>query len=306
MNASVFYHSTILSLFFSFLVEEFIQTEIEETGFSEKYLNAYDNRFIIELTEKKFDNPPNDLNIDSANFKQRFDELYNQMLPEKMAAVNDKLKSIEKIMPIITGQTKAEELIIENKLYQPDELENLFERLTGELEKAQKKLEDFDCRVLAYHTVMAKELGHLDEYRSNYYFIVSVQIMLDKLNKEYSVISHTIEKSMDDEDDRRPEVDYVGVFNSSRNTLLELLNQSAELPLPNLKNMETIDSLKDFLLNEPLVSHFSYDVLEGEQINQLIEQLSLVQNRLNRIHAKSLGRFISFQEQLAEQYFKKL
>src|SRR5262249_49968625 len=77
----------------------------------------------------------------------------------------------------------------------------------------------------------------------------------------------------------------------AQKSLKKVLGTADDLPLPDLANMKKGKPLGHFLLDKRLVHALDSDegTLRGEWINKLMNQIGEVQEKLRRIHFKSLG-----------------
>jgi hypothetical protein len=92
------------------------------------------------------------------------------------------------------------------------------------------------------------------------------------------------------------------VLDQAHHALSQALKTADRLRLPRLKNVTPGEPLGPALLSGPLIHRLSRgsNSLDGEWIGQFLSQLREVIDRAQRIHFKSLGGILAFQEQLAE------
>jgi hypothetical protein len=89
--------------------------------------------------------------------------------------------------------------------------------------------------------------------------------------------------------------------------LIECLKAADKLRLPPLVHMRAGKRLGPFLWNEPVVRRFKWSrhSISGKQVQKLMDQLSKVIDRAQRIHFKSLGGILALQEEIGRQWLNK-
>jgi hypothetical protein len=99
----------------------------------------------------------------------------------------------------------------------------------------------------------------------------------------------------------------VDVLGLARTALANALKFSQSLPLPVLVNMEAGAPLRSLLLDEELVYSLRSDddSISGKWVGKLMRQLSLVLDRLKRVHFKSLGAILALQERLSAAWMAR-
>src|SRR5437870_2754876 len=96
----------------------------------------------------------------------------------------------------------------------------------------------------------------------------------------------------------------LGALVGAHEALLVQLEAARSLLLPPLKNMTAGSPLGPFLLAEPLIRGLHRDVktLDGAWIQQFMNQIGEVIDKLARILFKSLGGLLALQERIAERW----
>ncbi len=99
----------------------------------------------------------------------------------------------------------------------------------------------------------------------------------------------------------------LAIFRDAHQALKESLAAAREMVVPALKNMTPGETLAPFLLNEKLVRGLTAyeDSLKSKWIDKLLSQMREVQNKVNRVHFKSLGGILALQERIGAKCLDK-
>ena len=94
-----------------------------------------------------------------------------------------------------------------------------------------------------------------------------------------------------------------GTLNSIHHDLVENLQKAKSLPAPALSNVPAGLALYNLIVDrgDRAMPRLPEGQITAEWLTKLIERVQAVLGRLKRVHFKSLGGLLSFQEQLAEQ-----
>jgi hypothetical protein len=164
-----------------------------------------------------------------------------------------------------------------------------------------------DRRDFVIHYTMARRIGEeaKREMEERYYFHLTVQAIHSQLSAHNQQIQATLQQLSGKRE--LSQAEYYGALNEFRtahDTLSQALEAADQLRLPALKNVTPGEVLTPLLLNRPLVHQLSdaSNTLDGVWIGRFLEQRGEVLAKTARIHFKSLGGILAFQEKLAEQW----
>ncbi len=276
-------------------VNDFIQHEIAESTFDERYLNTYEDRFICHV-EDDCDKLAREYGYSASTLKKDLDNVYRQVLPEKMKEINSKHDDLNQIVPILAGQSKKKEVSIQNRLYSKNELEGLFEKLAAEIETAQEALDDYDKRIFTIYHLAAKKANKQPQLKKKYQAQYDLQGLLKTTNEAAGRVEELLEllqQGLDDDDVEG----FIKEFEQCRFNVGQVLIKADSIDMPQLKHMGAFEKVRPFLLSEPFVDAFGEEIT-GEMINQFLGQLDSIRSRLKRLHFKHLGSLVKFQEEL--------
>jgi len=286
-------------------VQAFIQSELEETVFDKKYKNAYDSRYLKGI---EVDNPKKLI----AKFKEEFeddtrkayDALYGEYLDEGLASIKKREDAVNELVGAVQG-TSGKSFVYKDRKYKKDEAEHMYKELHEELDKEWEWYADFDKKVLAIHLYMAKKKklkAEKNELLERYEFQLKLQDLRQRVHSGQQEIGEFVQ-DVGSRDIMEDEVyNLKNMLREMRRAFLELLDETAEIEIPTLSNMEDISTLKAFLSPEERIRAADFS---GEWINEYGTQLETVASRLVRLHFKSIGNILTLQERISEAYFNE-
>src|SRR5262249_25097346 len=139
------------------------------------------------------------------------------------------------------------------------------------------------------------------DFFKRYDFHLTSQDMLRKLNAERNHMEATLNflsgrRELQQHEFRAA----LKACRDAQKSLKKVLGTADDLPLPDLANMKKGKPLGHFLLAKKLVHSLDTDegTLRGEWINKLMNQIGEVQEKLRRIHFKSLGGILILQDRI--------
>jgi Zn-dependent protease with chaperone function len=287
-------------------VQGFIDDEHAETTYDPKYHGLYDGRLInpgelADLTRSVQTMPraPEVLaevfaGLYSGDFKERMEEY--ALLREELANLTG-LRDGEL-------ELKGGEFTFRKRRYSLEDVDRLIRKVQQDMEQDQNWMADLDRRVFVCHYQMAWERGGkaAKELLDRYSFHLTLQGIArelhhnqEKMDAALAYLSGRRELSPD----RFLEI--MDIFRDAHQALTGCLNRADGMKLPALKNMRTGDPLGFFLLDKKLVTPFKRTArsVTGKKIGKLLQQMGEVQDRVRRIHFKSLGGILALQEKIA-------
>jgi Zn-dependent protease with chaperone function len=279
-------------------VQEFLNEEYAETTYDEKYAGFYDNRY-LEL---------NDLHC----------------LPTRANYVNadDAIGDIEAIQASMfdwapTHRRRQEESErLGNLLGKQNphadgacDLEHQFKKLQEELESDRKVQTDGDARLYLAHQFLAKEIGCAAEYEQRYQFHIHIQDLHQKVTDAIDIANEVL----DDADASGGEMSEgafgrtVGGLREAVSRFNEVAMSSSRFRIPKLKHISDGPFLNVFLGMNDFVHDLNAHggCIEGAWIEDLLDRLAEVEDKLRRLHFKSLGGILALQESVVQRWRAK-
>ncbi len=285
-------------------VQAFIQSEIKETVFDKKYKDAYTSRYLkgIEL-----DNPKKLI----AKFKEEFeddtqkayDTLYGEYLDAGLARIKKCEEEMNELVGAVQG-TSGKSFVYKDKKYKKDEAGEMFNDLNEKFGKEWEWYADFDQKVLAIHLYMTKKMKMKEERKEllkRYEFQLTLQDLRERVHGGQEEFGEFVQ-DVSSRDIMEDEVFQLkDILREMRRAFLALLDETAEIEMPTLSNMEDISTLKVFLSPEEKIRVVDFS---GDWLNEYGGQLETVSSRLVRLHFKSIGNILALQERISEAYFE--
>lgn len=287
-------------------VQAFIDAEHAETTYDPRYHGLYDDRFIS----------PGDLDPVPGHAWD-FDRVQTWFADWPPVALEQRMKDYNRMQGeshLLNG-LKSGELVLKGKTftlrdrqYTSADVRNLVKVVDEELESAVKALQKLDREAFLAHWSLARILddttgGHqVVELLERYHFHEAVQQFLRRLMGEEGRLKWVFQTAggnsqLDSE-----------TFGQIRLALREVYNamdathrDSKKVSAPALTNVPAGTRLFDLLAERsdgplPEVPH---DSISGEWLGGLASRLSEMLQRVKRVHFKSLGGLLAFQERIA-------
>jgi Zn-dependent protease with chaperone function len=286
-------------------IQAFIDEEHAETTYDPRYHGAYDNRILdlggvedlAQLTQRQ----PWTIN----QLAHTHATLYGVDVKHRMQLHNRKLEDYEMLTAILNGRRpKNDEIDFRGELYDPRDAKRLLKKVDKELEQDQAWLTDLDRKVFSTHYQMALHLESrvARDLVERYRFHLGVQQIWKNLRSQEGSVGAALQflegkRKLDHADFKEA----LSIFRKAHRTLADSLEAARDLVLPPLKNMTPGEPLRPFLLQKKLVHGLDRDEmsLRGDWIDKLLTQINEVQQKVNRIHFKSLGGILAVQEQIS-------
>jgi hypothetical protein len=291
-------------------VAAFIDDERAETTYHPRYHGLYDGRLlepgdVHRLVQTAGCQPWDDARLADAHARLYHDGLNSWLLEHKQRQTECDL-----LWAVSQGHVKPKggELKFRGQVYRPKEAKRLWKKVDAELAEDQKRLAELDREVFLVHYRMAERAGATQlacELSDRYLFHLGVQkIFRDLLDQQGAVegaLRFLSGKRQLEADDF---AEVLGVFRQAHQKLAEALSAARGLLLPALKNMEAGRELRGFLLEKPLVYELSDDEesVRGKWIDKFLAQTAEVQDKVRRVHFKSLGGILALQEKITATF----
>lgn len=285
-------------------VEAFIAGEVDDLHYDSRYLGIYDNRLIRQSDLDNIESLPQEVNSDANQLEKEYQELYGEEFIERMKVIRQRHKDMETVYGILTKENKSKSFAINNKLYKAKQAKAVYKALLDEDEKEGKWYETFDRKVLLIHYLMAKAVNEeikaqlLMRYGFHYQLqecFVRARGIRAKVNEVLQQLAETTELEKD------TAREFTRIFSNCSLGMGKILEKANDMSIPILRNMEKVQSLKHFLMENPLAN-----ILVGEwdsvKIETFIGQVETIIDRMRRLHFKSLAGILELQEQIVRAY----
>jgi hypothetical protein len=180
-----------------------------------------------------------------------------------------------------------------------------------ELDEDFDWLAELDTRVFRVYYQMARELGK-DEvadlfYRYEFHLAVQaidrdVTAQRPPIEAAMQFLANTREISASQFRELRT------IFRDAHDALVRAIKLADKMKLPRLKNLKQGEPLGHFLLDRQVIKGLrpGARVLTLKWIQKFLRQIGEVQERVRRIHFKSLGALLALQEEIGQRWSSEL
>ena len=284
-------------------VEEFIQKELSETTYDQRYLGIYDDRFLSEVNLEAPAQAIADAGINTDNIAKQFEELYGEELEKKSNEIKQRHKDLGLVFGILTKQDRRKEFSIKGSNYTQADAQEVYENLIKEGEEDPKWHETFDKKVFAVHAFMAASLPDLKDtfYQQHRFHKEFQELFLSLRNVQTEVMTAVEEINQMGEIDGSTLRQFAIRFSDASTQLDRVYDKAKTMPMPDLQNLEAVERLSDFLLEKTPVQ-VKGTIFENVKVNLLIEEIGTMESRCRRLYFKSLGSILNTQEEIAKRY----
>jgi Zn-dependent protease with chaperone function len=291
-------------------IQAFIDEEHAETTYDPKYQGMYDYRNLVlgdiyDLAQEGRRTP-----WPIAQLSQSQATLYNAEAKHRGQLYNKRLEEHNLLLAVSKGwhRPKNHEVEFRGELYDPEDAKRLLRKVEKELEHDQAWLADLDRRVFMTHFQMALHINQetAEELFKRYRFHLDLQKIWKELKDQDAPVGAAVnflQNLRGTQLETHHFQEALSIFREAHHVLRDALLASEVMRIPALKNMPAGESLRDFLLQKRLVEGLSkYEQsLNSKWIGKLLDQMSEVQKKVDRIHFKSLGGILALQERIAQE-----
>jgi Zn-dependent protease with chaperone function len=289
-------------------VQAFIDAEHAETTYDERYHALYDGRLletfdVAELAREARDNP-----WDEGKLSEAHARLFTDELKEWMKGHDRRNEEFQLLQALDQGEAAAPEgrFDFRGQSHAAGDVAGLLKQVDEELAKDRQWLDDLDRQVFRVYYRMALGLGEepARELKERYEFHLAAQHIISQLMEpeaEVQAATQFLAGQTELEADAFRQI--CEIFRKAHRVLYANLKAAGDLRLPALKHLTAGQTLRAFLLEKPLVHALvEGSSLDGAWVNNFLNQFGEVQEKLRRLHFKSLGGILALQEKVAREW----
>jgi len=290
-------------------VQKFIDDEHAETTYDKKYGGLYDGRPInpgkIPALVRAVKNDP----LDSEELARKCRRLYNASFRARMKDYLALREEHRVLIGLRNGdlELKGETFKFRGKRYDLDDVKKLLKKVKGELEDQHEHFAELDKAVFRVHFQMCKELDDklAEEMIKRYTFHMNVQDIDRSVVIHQEMVGFALSMLTGKKQVTQSDVQFVRIVLKEAHKALEAgMDNAHSLRLPRLKNMKEGSRLGSFLLRKELVRKLRPSS-SGKWVGKFLQQLNEVEEKIRRIHFKSLGGILALQERVAKEWAKE-
>ncbi|MGD1845608.1 MAG: M48 family metalloprotease [Salibacteraceae bacterium] len=279
-------------------VQQFIESELQDTEFHPRYHNTYENRFLIDLklpeegaTLEKLQQPAEQLK-----------ELYEVSLAKAMTQRQKLEEELNQVASVVHGVVKNKHFQFRGEEKSKKEARTILKSVEKEWETNTKELTRIDQQVVDWHfalasTVQRKELHH--RYEAH----LTLQNMLATTQQAMENAQKGVQEIISNGQlDENQVVVYQNLFTEQAQRMDLVFEEAKALQLPTLPNLQAIEDLKKFLCPKNQAPSATRNKIVDTWINPFLSQCDEMSGRLRRLHFKSLSALLELQEHIAAPY----
>ncbi len=294
-------------------VQDFIDRELAERTYDPKYGTIYDSRWVglgnLEAWETQADSAPFALE-DMRRFLQDYP---SGNLKELVKTWSDQLAESELLEGFLSKKfkLKGKSLPFRGVDRKPREFKNLLEQVQMEFKLTNERLAASDQEIYLNHIFAAKELDSTwaGELRDRYRFHAKLQDWAAHFTGLKNSVDGALMTLAGETQLAAEDYQFLkDLLNGCRTALLNVHEATASVNCPKLSNIEPGTTLQSLVfdgvpdLGEPLSAKSG---ISPTWLGSLYSSLEKAVKRLSRIHFKSLGTILIFQEEIARAYLAK-
>jgi Zn-dependent protease with chaperone function len=288
-------------------VQKFIDAEHAETMCDPKYQGLYDQRLIDpgDLAEAIREVERQPLPMSDVLLAQEL--IITPALAQRLKQHFQRREEYGTLAQVHVGAIAPEggEFEFRKKHYDVEETKKLLKRVDQELKQDQKELAAVDRRVFLLHYRMAQEAGETarSELLTRYRFHIAIQEIAKTLAESRTSIENVVGFLQEREEVSNDDIaECVDELRKARDGLVKSLLDAHKITLPPLSNLAAGAPLSEYLFDGTPVKDIkpTAGTIRGPWVVKLMEQILEVHERVRRIHFKSLGALLRFQEGLVE------
>lgn len=283
-------------------VNNFIQAELQETSFDERYRGAYDSRYIHPFPTENAEEEALKRFPDEQAAQAALSSLYGKELEAQMAHRRELQEELAQIINAANSGGKKQHFTFRGKPASPEKAQELYDIVNKEITDQYNgwfKTFDETTHLLHLALMQHQQLPEKEAYLKRCDFHNRIQSYYFMLEETQTGFQQTLKEAigmgqLDEGDVLR----FEGSFNHYQKILNEVVEEAREVLMPSFEYVEE-GYLKDFLLEGNVIRGGS-NLLNNTWISKFSEQMNTVLSRTRRLYFKSLGKIIKMQEAVRE------
>ncbi len=300
-------------------VQKFIDAEHAETTYDPKYHGLYDDRFINPGDLPAVVPQVPNSEWPAENIAAFLREWPGADLEQKMKEYRDRQGEFNLLNGLNSGEytLKAKTFKFREVDYTAADVKWLFEMVDKELEEDHKKFHAIDAKVFQAHLEAAKDMervmpdaaGCAENLLERYQFHLAVQDLLRTLIADDNRVSGLL-KFLTSQGSQLQQADFQEVVNILREiteSLANCVDKAEHLQCPALTNVAEGTSLRKLIWEKDAdLPHMDSNptTIRFDWIIDYLKKQNAAQNRVRRIHFKSLGKILTMQETIAKAWLE--
>lgn len=294
-------------------VQEFIDRELAERTYDSKYETIYDNRWVGLDKLDEWETEAESSSPATESIRAFLEKYPSEQFKNLAKTWSDLVGELDLLEGLIAKKytLKGKTLTFRGVDRKPAEFKTLLEQVNKEYGETKETLASSDRVVFLNHFQAAKELdpARAEELRDRYRFHAKLQRwasqcigLKNSVDGAFQAMGADSQLSPEDFQHLRD------LLNGSRSALLDMREATTTVNCPRLSNIEPGTTLQSLVfdgvldLGAPLSTS---GTIPGPWVGNLYQSLEKAEKRLGRIHYKSLGSILIFQEEIARDYLAK-
>ena len=300
-------------------VQKFIDAEHAETTYDPKYHGLYDDRFINpgELPAVVPQVTNNDWPADRIAAFLR--EWPGADLEQKMKEYRDRQGDFNLLQGLHSGDytLKGKTFKLREVDYTASDVKWLFEMVDKELAEDHKNFHAIDAQVFQAHLEAAKDLERLmsdavgcaENLLERYQFHLAVQDLLRTLINDDQRVNGLL-KFLNSQGNQLQQADFqevVTILREITESLANCVDKADNLRCPALTNVEEGTPLRKLIWEKDADLPYmdsNPTTIRFDWIIDYLKKQNAAQNRVRRVHFKSLGKILTMQEKIAKGWLE--
>lgn len=285
-------------------VNAFIQSEIEETTYDDKYHSTYDDRYLHLLDNTTAQTKSLETFPSKESALNALGDLYGNDLAKAMEERLGYYKQTADLQKIAQNLGKKKTFDFNGASYKTEEIEKVYADIQLQIENQyQDWFKQFDEQVQLVHFGLVNhfDLSEKEEYLNRSQFHKDLQSTFQQLSEVQGQLQNCV---MEIQQYTQFDEDLVFQFESKLNKIrtqfVQILDEVDNLTIPPFKFIENEPKLKAFLLDREVILGGG-NILTERWISKIGEQIGTANNRASRLFHKSVGNLIVVQERIVAQ-----
>jgi Zn-dependent protease with chaperone function len=300
-------------------VQKFIDAEHAETTYDPKYHGLYNERFINPGQLPAVVPQVSDNEWPTDRIRDFLRQWPGADLEQKMKEYQGRQGDFHLLRGLHSGEytLKGKTFKLREVDYTAGDVKWLFEMVSKELEENQTEFHGIDAQVFQAHLEAARDLervrpdalGCAENLLQRYQFHLAVQDLLRTLMADEDRMNGLL-KFLSNQGNQLQSADFqevVKILREIADSLADCVDKAKHLRCPALTNVEEGTSLRKLIWEKDADLPYLDSNPSTIQFNWIIDYLkkqNASQNRVRRVHFKSLGKILTMQETIAKAWLE--